>query len=218
MRQPFSRLDLRHLSILLFCALLLSGCGFFGSSSRSKPEPEPERALPAPPAMQPSTFARFDERAYRPDRIIIPAIDMDTPVVELGWSAASDPAGRVFSRWDVAAYAAGWHINSAEMGQRGNVVMSGHNNILGSVFRELDQLKKGDIATIWSGNKRYDYAIDKVVIVPDKHATPEQRRENASWIQEFDDDRLTLVSCWPRDDNSHRIIAVAHLIDDESDE
>ena len=29
---------------------------------------------------------------------------------------------------------------------------------------------------------------------------------------------LTLVSCWPRDDNSHRIIAVAHRIDDGSGE
>ena len=166
--------------------------------------------------MQPPTFARFDERVYVPDRIIIPSIDMDTPVVELGWSAATDPSGRVFSRWDVAAYAAGWHINSAELGQSGNVVMSGHNNILGSVFRELDQLKQGDIATVWSGNTRYDYEIDKVVIVPDKHATLEQRRANAEWIHQFDDDRLTLVSCWPRDDNSHRIIAVAHLVDDDT--
>lgn len=210
----------RSFLVLLFSALLLTGCGFFGSRAESEATPEAETEAPAlePASIRPPTFARFDERVYVPDRIIIPSIDMDTPVVELGWSAATDPSGRVFSRWDVAAYAAGWHINSSELGQSGNVVMSGHNNILGSVFRELDQLKQGDIATIWSGNTRYDYEIEKVVIVPDKHATPEQRRDNASWIQEFDDDRLTLVSCSPRDDNSHRIIAVAHLVDDMPNE
>jgi sortase A len=211
----FQRL-LHFVFVFVVSILLLTGCGFFGS--KDEPESEPETLLPAPPAMQPSTFANFDERAYIPDRIIIPSIEMDTPVVELGWSAATDPAGRVFSRWDVAAYAAGWHINSSELGHTGNVVMSGHNNVLGSVFRELDQLKQGDVATIWSGNTRYDYEIDKVVIVPDKHATSQQRRSNAEWIQEFDDDRLTLVSCWPRDDNSHRIIAVAHLVDGEGDD
>ena len=52
-------------------------------------------------------------------------------------------AGKIFNEWDVAAYAAGWHKNSSLPGTGGNVVMSGHNNILGAVFREFDQLKKG---------------------------------------------------------------------------
>ena len=198
-------------AILATSLFLLTGCGFFGS--RDQELQDPERLLPAPP-VQPALFADFDGRAYVPDRIVVPAIDLDSPVVDLGWSAAVDPGGRVFSRWDVAAYAAGWHVNSDELGGSGNVVLSGHNNILGAVFRELDQLQAGDVATIWSGNTRYDYAIDKVVIVPDRHATPEQRRANASWIGEFDDDRLTLVSCWPRDDNSHRIVAVGHYVGD----
>jgi sortase (surface protein transpeptidase) len=53
--------------------------------------------------------------------------------------------------------------------------------------------------------------VDKVMIVPEKYATMDQRKENAQWIGAFDDDRLTLVSCWPRDDNTHRIIVVAHV-------
>ena len=88
--------------------------------------------------------------------------------------------------------------------------MSGHNNIAGAVFRELDQLKQGNEMFVYAGNTRHTYVIDKVLIVPDKLATPEQRRENAKWIGDFDDDRLTLVSCWPRDDNTHRIIVVGH--------
>ena len=84
------------------------------------------------------------------------------------------------------------------------------NNILGSIFRELDQLKKGDVATVWSDGERFDYKVDKVMIVPDRYASFDQKVQNAEWIQKFDDERLTLVSCWPRDDNSHRIIVVAH--------
>jgi len=139
------------------------------------------------------------------------AIDVDTPVVELGWHPATDQEGQIFAEWDVAEFAAGWHKNSALPGAGGNVVMSGHNNILGAVFRELDQLKRGDEAIVWSGGKRYTYVIDRVMVVPETHAKPEQRIANAQWIGPYDDERLTLVSCWPRNDNTHRIIVVAHL-------
>ena len=145
-----------------------------------------------------------------PDRITIPAIEMDTSVVELGWHAATDANGYIFSEWDVARYAAGWHKNSAQLGEEGNLVLSGHNNILGAVFRELDRLKKGDEAVLWANGEEVRYTIDQVMIVPEKYASPEQRLQNASWIEQSDDTRLTLVSCWPRNDNSHRIIVVAY--------
>ncbi|MEZ4677188.1 MAG: sortase [Caldilineaceae bacterium] len=151
---------------------------------------------------------------YIPDRLVISTIDVDIPVVELGWRTNQAASGSIFSEWDVAEYAAGWHKNSAWLASTevngGNVVMSGHNNILGSVFRELDQLKRNDTITVWSTNHSFDYVVDQVVIVPEKYATAEQRRANAAWIGSFDEARLTLVSCWPRDDNTHRIIVVAH--------
>ncbi len=48
-----------------------------------------------------------------------------------------------------------------------------------------------------------------MIIVPEKHATLEQRKENAKYIEPTADHQLTLVSCWPRNDNSHRIIVIA---------
>lgn len=145
-----------------------------------------------------------------PQRIQIPAINLDTPVVELSWHAAQSEDGQIFSEWDVADQAAGWHQNSSLIGEKGNVVLSGHNNILGAVFRELDQLKRGDEALVSTDDGVHRYLVDKVMIVPEKYATQEQRESNAAWIGHFEDDRLTLVSCWPRDDNSHRIIVVAY--------
>lgn len=147
-----------------------------------------------------------------PDRLIIQGINLDTSIVRLGWSTKKDASGRVYSEWDVANNAAGWHKNSSIPNGSGNVVMSGHNNILGSVFRDLDLLNAGDIATVWSGGERFDYRIDQIMILPERYATHEQRVNNASWINQMGDDRLTLVSCWPRDDNSHRIVVVAYPI------
>lgn len=165
----------------------------------------------ADPEITPSSLPATQEpdRGQMPERLLIPSINLDTSVVELGWSQNQDDDGRIFSEWDVADNAAGWHINSSLLGEGGNVVLSGHNNIYGAIFRELDQLKEGDEALLWADGQTFRYYIDKVLIVPEKYATLEQRLANAAWIDHFDDDRLTLVSCWPRDDNSHRIVVVA---------
>lgn len=195
-------------SVIVSCMIiivLLAACGRSSASSNiaQAQDVEPVPPLGAPQLARPGTEAVF------PDRLVLPAIDIDVPVVELGWSTTQQD-GQIFSEWEVAEYAAGWHKNSARLGEGGNVVMSGHNNILGSVFRELDQLKRGDPITVWSGAQPFEYQVDKVMIVPEKYASPEQRQDNAQWIGAFDDNRLTLVSCWPRDDNTHRIIVVAH--------
>ena len=193
---------------LLALMLLFAGCGRSSSQTNTA---QAQSIEPAPPAQGPN-LARPVVETVLPNRLILPTIRVDIPVVELGWSNAQKD-GQIFSEWEVAEYAAGWHKNSAAVGQGGNVVMSGHNNILGSVFRELDQLKRGDQITVWAGNQPFDYRVDKVMIVPEKYASPEQRKDNAKWIGPFDDNRLTLVSCWPRDDNTHRIIVVAHAKD-----
>ena len=201
-------MQLRHL-FLIFILLTLTGCNQARQSRAVALARSNEPALPRQSAglQHPLT------QGYLPDRLVIPAIDVDIPVVELGWSNSTTENGAIFSEWEVAEYAAGWHKNSALLGDAsingGNVVMSGHNNVLGAVFRELDQLKRGDAITVWSGNRPFAYAIDKVMIVPEKYTTDAQRRSNAAWIGAFDESRLTLVSCWPRDDNTHRIIVIA---------
>ena len=192
------------LMILSVASILLAGCGWWGATQE---EPTVASA-PAVPLGRPSLVRPIDQGVH-PDRIEMPSIHLETDVVELGWHPARNDAGAIFSEWDVAYNAAGWHKNSALLGQGGNVVLSGHNNVAGAVFRELDQLKKGDEAIVWSGGRRFRYLIENVMIVPEKYASQEQREENASWIKPLEDDRLTLVSCWPQDDNSHRIIVVA---------
>lgn len=143
-----------------------------------------------------------------PDRIVIPAIGVDSPVVPVGWHVVTQ--GNVqYSVWDVADYAAGWHKTSAIPGERGNMVISGHNNIRGEVFRDLIDLKLGDQILIYVGEQVYYYEVTEKHLLEEKGQPLQVRRENAQWIAPKEDERLTLVTCWPYTGNSHRLVVVA---------
>ena len=43
----------------------------------------------------------------------------------------------------------------------------------------------------------------------ERFAKPEQRVENAGWVLPTDDERLTLITCWPYESNTHRLVLVA---------
>lgn len=144
----------------------------------------------------------------RPDRIVIDSVAIDTSVEEVG-AAPDQVDGQWFQRWETAAYAAGFHANSALLGQKGNTVISGHNNIDGAVFRNLYQVEPGQVVQTYAGGYRYDYVIEERFLVRERGVSAAQRIQNASWIQTTVDERLTLVSCWPPDGNEYRVIVVA---------
>jgi sortase A len=114
----------------------------------------------------------------------------------------------------VADFAAGWHKNSALPGQQGNVVFSGHHNIKGEVFRYLVNLEPGDVITLYVGDQPYQYAVADKFIIKDKGEPEAVRRENAKWIGPFNDQRLTLVTCWPYNNNTHRLIVIGDPVGD----
>lgn len=205
-------------AVLLMLVLGVAGCGrsALAEELAAQPSSKPGSYIdmtnvterPSAPLKAPS-FHQPDAKPILPSRLMIPTIKADMPVVELGWSTKKDANGAIFSEWDVANFAAGWHKNSSLPGETGNIVLSGHNNVKGAVFRELDQLKRGDEIQLVAGGVEYVFTVDEVLIVPEKYANASQRAENVRYIQETADDRLTLVSCWPRNDNTHRIIVIA---------
>ncbi|MFQ5420553.1 MAG: sortase, partial [Anaerolineae bacterium] len=136
------------------------------------------------------------------------AINLDSEVVEVGWSQR-EINGQLVSVWDVAEYAAGWHRNSALPGHSGNIVLSGHHNILGEVFRYTVDLEVGDLITLYVDDFPYQYRVEEKFIVKDKGEPEEVRQANARWIGEFTDPRLTMITCWPYNNNTHRVIVVA---------
>jgi len=148
----------------------------------------------------------------QPTLLKIPAIGLETAVEGKGWQRKAGKEGAAYNEWDDVRYAAGWHINSAVPGKAGNIVLSGHNNVYGAVFRDLWQLRAGAEIYLYAGNERHTYVVDQVSIMPEHRATAAQQAETASYIVQTTDQRLTLVSCWPPNNNTHRVFVVAHPV------
>lgn len=170
-------------------------------------QPPPESATGAGP------IPAIPPAAAPPTRIVVDSINLDADVVTVGWKTVMQN-GQPTNVWEVADYAAGWHKNSARPGQAGNVVLSGHNNIKGEVFRYLEDVEPGDVMTLYADGRPYRYAVSDKFIVKDKGEPEAVRRENAKWIGPFNEERLTLVTCWPYNNNTHRLIVIAHPVSD----
>ena len=143
-----------------------------------------------------------------PTRIAAPTIGLDSKVLEVGWRTFKQ-GNQWFSEWETADYAVGFHKLSALIGRPGNTVFSGHNNIKGEVFRNLVDLNVGDPISVWADDREYKYIVTDKFIVREVGASMEQRIANAKWISPTEDERITLVSCWPYWTNTHRVVVIA---------
>jgi len=149
-----------------------------------------------------------------PVRIRIPVIGLDARVQPMHWRLVG---GR--SEWVVPDNAAGHHIDSAFPGEAGNVVISGHHNIRGRVFAQLSRigepgarLEPGDEVVLEDElGRRFVYRITGWQRIPEANASIALRLENASYLLPTDFPQLTLITCWPADSNTHRVIIQAVL-------
>lgn len=144
-----------------------------------------------------------------PTHITIPAANVDAEVVPVGIVKEPDANGGTINVWGVADYAAGFHQGMALPGHAGNTVISGHNNIRGEVFRDLYKLVPGDLVYLWVGPARYHYRVTALYRLPIAGAPEQVLKDNLRWIMPTEDQRLTLVTCWPSWSNTHRIVVVA---------
>jgi len=173
------------------------------------PSPMAPSPTSQPPTSTPTQQPPATAVAAAPTRLIIPAIDLDVPVIEMGWSVI-EKDGQQVSDWDVPEWrAVGWLKTSALIGAIGNTVLEGHQDIAGRVFENLENLTEGDTIIVQTDSLTRTYVIALRTIVPEKDQPLEVRRENARWIGPSNDERLTLITCWPRNDNTHRLILVA---------
>jgi sortase A len=177
--------------------------------SEASPTTEPAAPAVNPPTAEsaPSRDTSFEPAA--PSRLVIATIGLDAPVDTVGWSISTQN-GQQVSMWNVPnRFAAGWLRTTARVGEPGNTVLDGHHNIAGEVFRDLNLLKEGDSIQVWAGGRLRDYVVSLMKILPEKGQSIEVRLNNARWIQPTNDERLTLVTCWPYTNNTHRLIVVA---------
>lgn len=147
--------------------------------------------------------------ASPPVRVIIPSVKIDSPVVPITWAMIPAPGGGLKSEWQVADYAVGHHAGSAFPGQIGNVVLSGHVDYKGQVFKDLINVKKGDEVVVATEKGQYLYVVDNIVIVQEEGVPEEQKRRNAMYMDPTPDQTLTMITCWPYGIDTHRLIVIA---------
>ncbi len=144
-----------------------------------------------------------------PEKIEIPAIDLVAPVLVAEFNF-TDLEGETFGQWiPPNEYAAAWHPDSALLGKFGNTVINGHHNEFGKVFGKLVDVESGDIVYVYAKGKKYSFVIANKMILEERGQPLEVRMQNAEWLGKTDDERLTLVTCWPEKSNTHRLILVA---------
>jgi sortase A len=122
-------------------------------------------------------------------RIRIPSIAVDAPIIQ-------------GDNWEQLKKGVAQHIGTANPGQNGNMVLSGHNDVFGEVFRYLDQLNPGDEIIIYTSQRSYTYVVsDWQVVEPTE----------VSVMDPTLDATTTLISCYPYLVDDQRIIVKAKL-------
>ena len=175
----------------------------------STPIPLPTPLAPTAPSPSAGQVENItDGSSVLPTYLKVPSVGIDSSIITVGWNIV-EQNGQQYSVWQVADNAVGWHKTSAPLGQNGNTVMAGHHNVRGEVFRDLVNVEVGDKITAYAGNQVYEYEVTFKTIVKEKGESLDMRIKNAQWIAPTDDERITLVTCWPYTSNTHRVIVVA---------
>ena len=87
-------------------------------------------------------------------------------------------------------YVVAKYRNSANFGQVGNVILAGHNNMKGSIFKNLYKVKIGDIIEIKTDNNIYKYKLTERVIV--------NPSDSSLLTQDISKKEITLITCLNR--------------------
>lgn len=168
-----------------------------------QPESPPDDSAPPPP--MPKTT-----------RIQIPATGIDTKIVEVGYDIVTIDGQQVI-QWQVAEYAAGHNNTSASPGEGHNIVITGHNDWKGEVFRTLEKAKPGDevILTTEDGSDHH-YSVTEIELRKEIGAPLEERIATGRFLEPMGEERVTLVTCWPYGVDDYRLIVIAKPVPSEN--
>ncbi len=122
-------------------------------------------------------------------RIQIPDIGVDAPIVQ-------------GDGWEQLKKGVGQHVGTANPGQRGNLVVSAHNDIFGEIFRHLDQLKPGDEVIVHTNQRTYTYVVTGWKVV---------EPTAVEVMAPTNDPTLTMISCYPYLVDNKRIVVKGRL-------
>jgi len=106
--------------------------------------------------------------------------------------------------WEALKLGVGMLLNGVNPGNKqGNLVLSGHNDIYGEVFRDLDKLKVGDQFTIRTQTQEFTYAVTSFKIVEPTDVSVMNDRGGST---------VTLISCYPYKVDNKRYVVFAQRV------
>lgn len=124
-----------------------------------------------------------------PTRIVISTINVDWPVVE-------------GDGWEELKQGIGHRVGSVNPGERGNLVLSGHNDVYGEPFRDLEKLEVGKEVLVYAGGNAFRYIIRaKRVVAP----------SDVSVLAASRNPIITLITCTPYRVDTMRLIVIGEL-------
>ncbi len=175
------------------------------------PEPSPRAEATAAPGQELDEASRLmpiptgaiprGPRKPPPNRILIPSVGIDAKVISLGTHVNEN--GELV--WDTAPFAVGHHNGTANPGEVGNVVMSGHisSRSEGAVFKSLPEVKVGDGVVVVTKERDFLYQIvDRQIVEPGQ----------IEILNTDGGEMLTLITCFPDRVYTHRLVLKARRI------
>lgn len=147
------------------------------------------------------------------DRILIPSLGLDVPIVTDENMKAVDFAKANFDQqleeWIVK------YPTTPEPGEEGNTLLFGHTsyvvwktNPYGTIFKDLPKLKDSTLIQILRKWKLYEYKVIDIFIV-----SPKQVNAQYMTYQNAGGSYITLMWCYPLGTDKKRIMVVAKLVD-----
>ncbi len=124
-----------------------------------------------------------------PTRIVIPSVNIDWPIVQ-------------GDGWEELKQGIGHRVGSVNPGERGNMILSGHNDVYGEPFRDLEKLEVGKDVFVHAGSTIFRYVIKaKRVVVPTE----------LSVLAPSKNPIVTLITCTPYRVDTHRLVLIGEL-------
>jgi sortase A len=201
-----------HLGPRVLASLSLPPSNNSGVEAASPAETPNTPAGDVPQAANAVQSAFSTTNTLPPIRIVIAKIDVNARVQESEIETWSNAQGQIGLRWADPGRAVG-HLSGTGMpGQADNMVFTGHNNWLGEVFRRLPELKRGDEIIVYTDQAEHRYQVDERWIVPYRRDPERGHARLKGYVAQTEDERLTLISCYPYVTNADRIVVIARPV------
>jgi sortase A len=142
-------------------------------------------------------------------RLSIPAINLNSSIKEVSPTEKTLANGEFRFVWEPVDFAVGHYDTSGNPGGGGNIVLTGHNNMAGEVFRYLNNLNPGDEVILFNEVSEFHYQVQQKSIIPYLGAEMEGDVQLQSLAGPKPTELVTLISCWPYATNANRIVVIA---------